>query len=624
MAWVHLPAPFHSVMFHDSGRHNMIRVLVVLLVSVIVSSLTFAGDGARQLKNRVLTPALVDDGSSGVREHRDGGNAFTGPNTTLNWVLVDSMGNAFGPASRGVKPIAYDPSTGVVALLHRGDVSYAASTGQLWYNLSHNGAATWRRVSDVNFGVDNRLRYPSAAISNPTNSADTNDAVFVWAAPLLDASGTAFGFMAYGVDLPLGTGAGVGFQSTGTDFWSNAHIWTRNGGPDIVWVAYRYLTTTTLPADLWRFRTADFLTNTEGVPTTWAASSFNTSFGLDIGGTERNGTHYMGKWGPFNGDPNWEVTDNVGYSTSTDGGMNWGAWVRPQPDWRAAVGLPSHQEWWTYGGPGAYSKEMLVDANNKVHFFGVTFDTLTQQRSVVEVYETASGWGGKLIQGDLKESTALNYPGTAGDLNQMGNHLNGSISDDGNVMALVWLDADVQGQTLPDIWFSWRRITDADWATPVNLTQTSTFAELLLHAAPTLRTDANGWTIFLGRCYEAGVTTYPPESGNRTNFYIATHSWTGTDVGEENGVPVAFSLKQNYPNPFNPKTNIEYSVNAAGPVSIKVYDMVGREVATIVDRHHAAGRYETVLDASSLASGVYVYRMLAGNFVETRKMALVK
>lgn len=280
---------------------------------------------------------------------------------------------------------------------------------------------------------------------------------------------------------------------------------------------------------------------------------------------------------------------------------------------------------WDYSGPGLYSFDMLVDANNRVHFFGVVVNLTTSQRAVVEIYETASGWNSHFIQNDLKESTNLTYPGTAGALNQMGNHLNAAISPSGDVMALVWLDAAVQGDTLPDIWFSWRRIADANWSTPVNLTQTPGFAELLLHAAPTLRQNGpNSYTIFVGRSYEAGVTTYPPENANRTVFYAGSYGWTITDVNDKMIPPTTFFLAQNYPNPFNPSTVINFQITFSSFVTLKVYDVLGREVATLVNERLGPGSYESTFNAGGLASGVYFYRLQAGTFVNVRKLLVLR
>lgn len=89
-------------------------------------------------------------------------------------------------------------------------------------------------------------------------------------------------------------------------------------------------------------------------------------------------------------------------------------------------------------------------------------------------------------------------------------------------------------------------------------------------------------------------------------------------------VPDKFGLSQNYPNPFNPGTLIKYQLPANSQVTIKVYNILGDEVATIVNEEKPAGSYEIKFDASQLSSGVYFYKLQAGSFVETKKMILLK
>ncbi len=88
--------------------------------------------------------------------------------------------------------------------------------------------------------------------------------------------------------------------------------------------------------------------------------------------------------------------------------------------------------------------------------------------------------------------------------------------------------------------------------------------------------------------------------------------------------PNSFGLKQNYPNPFNPSTSIEYSVADNEFISLKVYDVLGNEISTLVNETKSAGNYSVNFDASQLPSGVYLYKLNAGNFTETKKMMLVK
>ncbi len=95
-------------------------------------------------------------------------------------------------------------------------------------------------------------------------------------------------------------------------------------------------------------------------------------------------------------------------------------------------------------------------------------------------------------------------------------------------------------------------------------------------------------------------------------------------VLNQNSTPETFSLSQNYPNPFNPSTKISFGLPQSVKATLKVYDMLGREVATLVDEELSAGNHETIFDASGLSSGIYIYRLTAGDFTETERMSLLK
>jgi hypothetical protein len=92
----------------------------------------------------------------------------------------------------------------------------------------------------------------------------------------------------------------------------------------------------------------------------------------------------------------------------------------------------------------------------------------------------------------------------------------------------------------------------------------------------------------------------------------------------KSSVPEHFTLSRNYPNPFNPETTIEYALPYNSFVQIKIFDVLGREIKTLVNDNLAAGKYKTIIDASELSSGVYFYRLSADNFTEIKKMILVK
>ncbi|MCL6495470.1 MAG: T9SS type A sorting domain-containing protein [Ignavibacterium sp.] len=104
---------------------------------------------------------------------------------------------------------------------------------------------------------------------------------------------------------------------------------------------------------------------------------------------------------------------------------------------------------------------------------------------------------------------------------------------------------------------------------------------------------------------------------------------TVLSVENNENVPMSFVLYQNYPNPFNPSTTISWQSPVGSRQTIKIFDILGREVATLVDEYKEAGFYKIEFNSAQvsrteLASGVYFYRLQAGNFVETKKMMLLK
>jgi hypothetical protein len=125
-----------------------------------------------------------------------------------------------------------------------------------------------------------------------------------------------------------------------------------------------------------------------------------------------------------------------------------------------------------------------------------------------------------------------------------------------------------------------------------------------------------------------GILTYSPVNEDKSWADVSRWfvTWIGnlTSVEDEEVLPVEFALDQNYPNPFNPSTLIRYSLKEDSFVSLKIYNVVGQEVASMVNRNQKAGRYELSFNASNLASGVYIYQISAGSFISSKKMMLLK
>ena len=141
--------------------------------------------------------------------------------------------------------------------------------------------------------------------------------------------------------------------------------------------------------------------------------------------------------------------------------------------------------------------------------------------------------------------------------------------------------------------------------------------------------DMNVTTRGIGdtRCPGPTAQTLPTLAHRELTVPYQALVWFGVALGvekEDNLVPEAYSLSQNYPNPFNPSTSIKFSIPEATDVVIKVYDILGSEVAVLVNDRIEAGNYTVDFDATRFASGMYIYSIKAGEFSSSKKMMLLK
>ncbi|HCY77811.1 MAG TPA: hypothetical protein DHV28_18020 [Ignavibacteriales bacterium] len=121
----------------------------------------------------------------------------------------------------------------------------------------------------------------------------------------------------------------------------------------------------------------------------------------------------------------------------------------------------------------------------------------------------------------------------------------------------------------------------------------------------------------------SGIAVFAYAGSSGVNVYFDREDWV-TDVTSEIQVVEDYSLEQNYPNPFNPSTKIRWQSPVSSHQTLKIYDVLGNEVATLVDEYREAGRYELEFNASNLSSGVYIYKLQAGDYVSSKKMILIK
>jgi hypothetical protein len=122
---------------------------------------------------------------------------------------------------------------------------------------------------------------------------------------------------------------------------------------------------------------------------------------------------------------------------------------------------------------------------------------------------------------------------------------------------------------------------------------------------------------------DGAVAAYNPADAKSKVMAAYTKAVTAVE-GPVSGTPESFELSQNYPNPFNPSTKIDFKLSKASDVKLTVYNILGQQVATLLNEHMSAGSQSVAFDASKLSSGVYFYRLDAGNFSSIKKMMFLK
>jgi len=184
---------------------------------------------------------------------------------------------------------------------------------------------------------------------------------------------------------------------------------------------------------------------------------------------------------------------------------------------------------------------------------------------------------------------------------------NPSVSASGQAVHIVWWDAR-DGNT--EIYYKRSTNGGASWSADMRLTN-----NLDGSGRPTVSVSGS----------KVHIVWYDLRDGNPEIYY--KRDPTGNPIGIINissKVPEKFSLSQNYPNPFNPVTNLEFGISDLGFVSLKVYDILGNEIETLVNENLSAGSYSVEWDAANYPSGTYFYRITTENFTDVKRMMLVK
>ena len=191
----------------------------------------------------------------------------------------------------------------------------------------------------------------------------------------------------------------------------------------------------------------------------------------------------------------------------------------------------------------------------------------------------------------------------------------------------------IYGEKYPQYFYSWQAIPDtSDYLVSIRIQQTTGTNNPEFFIMPvdfrlvgtSLDTTVVLWNNSADQYFILHTSTIPTTVQlDPNNWILKAVTLSGID-DEQAEVPTSFKLEQNFPNPFNPSTTVKYSIPNHSKVIIKVYDILGNEIATLLSEEKPVGTYEVNWNAASLPSGVYFYQMQAGSLLETKKMILMK
>ena len=611
-------------------KHFTLFLSALLLMSVTA----FAGGKDKRKVELKKAPTVAENSSAPANWWMNTTNLAQ---RNLNAVQITTMPNGFSTGAYYSNPTWYDPYADVMIFAHRG-VAGVPGTGRTSYNLSLDQGETWE--SDIAGPGDSfteptaATRYPVVAIWNPTKTPiDFNNPTqrVIMGGPVV--VGGAFSGFVIASDIIANGGNMVrtNFIGTGWDFCEAPCI-SDDGANFFIFFQNK---AQGVSDSIFCLRSTDggvsFTKTLVADTSSFSQSGGRTSvFGL-VGSDYRNGVLYLAVYGQLPA-PNTSGVE-FGFFTSTDNGQTWsslistniGSIIGPNADLNIAA----------YTGPQFGNAEIAfaVDGNGVPNFFVGVVDTLDLGPDGLISYplgqNTLSGYHQIRYENNQWTVTPITKPRRLGFQNR---HINlqgfslgtPKVSRDtsGTQFKFSFLDMPSETDTIPDIFSLTKPFVGGSSPTPTNVSNSPTVREKDMHTPKYAVQTGTGMK---------NVFVYPIFGNNdQDNTLPATvFGVVGTKLSVGNNGSVLnpgadFRLAQNYPNPFNPTTNITYVLPKTENVSLKVYDVLGREVATLVNEVKPAGVYTVPFNASNLASGVYFYKLQAGSFVQTKKMMLVK
>ncbi len=570
------------------------KPLTILVLLLVTTSLVFS-QAAKQVFEKAPKPVFEN---LALDKNLPGSNPTLPHN--VNAVLIGKMWNAYSTQASYTNQIFTDPFSGLISVIKRVDRTGAGS-GRIVYQGSDDGGLNWTpQIGPMNLAPWVNGRHPNVVLSNPTKSTTPGEQV-----PVAGWAELAASWYWYQFAKDQSFGAASFTQYIDSTYYPGDEMFVNTQGHVFA------------PVDLIDYEVVggDTIVNHLFVSTdggsTWTkfglakSADFNEGrYNGFKGFINKNGVGYIVVEGQKAG----ENFYSFGYKKTTDDGATWDAawtWVNPYllPPLQDSVHALN------------YEVDAIVDGAGNLHFAGTFVDTVDGTATgIYHIWGNGTNWQAEKVTS--VNTTRRSLPGGLSTLNE----IEFATNWDGTIVVLKWCDIPTPQDTLYDVFM-----------TPVygapkniqNITNTPNVHEKFSQTSAwgymvdptTFRVDCM-YTIF-----GAGDTNDLLEA---ELWYLSGVTFQVTSVDNKVTNPGKFELEQNYPNPFNPTTSIRFTIPERTLVNLKVYDMLGREITTLVNEVKDAGTHVVKFAGKDLPSGMYLYTISAGNYTATKKMMLVK
>lgn len=571
----------------------MLKKSFTLFVFVLVSTSLLFAQSATQVFDKAPKPVFENlaldknlPGSNPVLPH------------SVNAVLIGKMWNAYSTQASYTNQIFTDPFSGLISVVHRVDRTGPGS-GRIVYQGSDDGGQNWTpQIGPMNLAPWIAGRHPNIVLSNPTKSTTPGEQVPVaswaelsaswyWYQFAKDQSFGAANFTQY-IDSTYYPGDEMFVNSQGHVFATIENIDPIAYGTDTVF--YHLFVSTDAGATWTKYPLAK----------NGDVDNYNGMKGF----INKNGVGYI----VFEAQQPGSGKYTFAYKKTTDDGATWDAnWTWVDPFTLAPLAGNVHAL--------NYEVDAIVDGNGNLHFAGTFVDTVSGANTgIYHIWGQGNTWNAELVA--KVNRTSMSLPGGLSTLNEV----EFATNWDGTIGVLKFCDVPTPTDTLYDVfmtpvWGAPKNVQNITNTTSVHEKYSQMSAYGYMQDQTTFRVDCM-YTIF-----GSGDTNDLNES---ELWYLSGVTFQLTSVNDPVASPNRFELQQNYPNPFNPATTIRFSIPEKSMVTLKVYDMLGREITTLVNEVKDAGTHTVKFAGKDLPSGMYLYTLTAGNYSATKKMMLVK